>query len=230
MVEPVESAQESQEPIKDSRSKKNRLKIRSAIQTLLSIIGAVTALLIAIPPILNELGTSDFVPQLMLKNAESKSPQTESQTETVESTEPWSAVFKTRDENQKEPEVDEILQLSFKDGNVEGNSISRVDGEDKKWAYSGQKDGNYLALSYRGINTSTLGTVLMEQVADGKYIGYWEGKLCSDSSIIIRCPYVLVKGDSADLHPKQVSHLTKSCTGTEFNADSDETLTKNPCL
>ena len=229
MVEPVESTQESQESTQDPQPKNSKLKTNG------SLFSRMTPWLIALAGTLEALGVSDFLPELVLRNTESESPQIESQTETVESTEPYSAVFKTRDGDGKEPEEVEKLQLSFKNGNVQGSSEAEVevDGIKKEWAYSGYEDGNYLALSYKGKNTSTLGTVLMEQVAEGKYVGYWEGKLCSDSSIIIRCPYILVKGNlkrnNDSLVPKQISHLTKSCSGTDFNADTDETLAKNPC-
>ena len=213
--EPVDSTQNSQ-----SNGNNSKVDILKRWETWVSIFVSLAGC----------FGLAEITPKLV-ENIGSKPTKVKSQVETVEQTEPWSAVFKTRDTDSKESKGDETLQLNFQDKNVEGSSESTVNNENKEWTYVGHTDGNYLALSYKEKNTSALGTVLVRKHAEGKYIGYWEGKLCSDSNTIVRCPYVLVKGNSrANLSPKQKSHLTKSCIDTEFDGNSNQAFAGNPCL
>ena len=219
--EPVEPTQDSPEPRQNSQSENSKSK-SGWLSSIKVISGIVIGLLTA-------TGAEVFIPKLV-ENRVSESTPIESQTEIAEQTEPWSAVFKTRDGDEEETEGDEQLQLSFENGNVEGSSTSTVDNVDKEWSYTGQTDGSYLALVYKEKNTPVLGTVLMRKRAEGEYVGYWEGKLCSNSNVIVKCPYVLVKGNSrSSLSPEQEFHLDKPCIDTVFDGSPSEASAGNPC-
>ena len=227
----VEHTQDSSETIQESQSNNANGKTKRAKSIGLKVGGVVAGASAAIGGLVFFLNqTTDLLENANgLFDAVKNLSNSIGVIETAEQTEPYVAVFKTRN-GDREKDGDEQLQLSFQDGNVKGSSISTFNNVDKEWDYLGYTDGSYLALAYREKNTPVFGTVLMRKRAEGEYIGYWEGKLCSDSNAVVKCPYALVKGNSrSSMSPEQETHLDKPCIDTVFDGNSGEASAGNPC-